>query len=122
MKLTRLALAGKWGCFGRRSYVRSFAIADSAANRRSCCNMEFTAIAPNPTAASCKARLRVMNLFMALSPDLGFLVTIQEIIGPKHCLDEQPQTFLLVRFCRNGLSGDFLFLGSWRPIVSHIEC
>src|SRR6266571_3362382 len=65
MKMTLLARGAKCGDFGRRSYIRSFADAASAANSRSCCNMEFTAIAPNPTAASCNACLRVRNLFMA---------------------------------------------------------
>ena len=54
-----LGLRGKCGALACRSYIRSFASADSAANIRSCCSIEFTAIAPNPTAASCNACLRV---------------------------------------------------------------
>src|ERR1700686_5078054 len=102
MKMTRLALAAKCGGLGVRSYTRSLARAASAANIRSCCNMEFTAIAPNPMAASCNACLRVKNLFMAFLRLAGreahptYLVTIQEVVGPEHRLDEQPQTFLRI--------------------------
>src|SRR5438105_13249602 len=108
MKMTRLALAGKFGCFGRRSYVRSFANADSAANIRSCCSMEFTAIAPNPTAASCNACLRVKNRLMAFLLLLRSSVNIQEVIGPEHRLDKQPETFLGIRLGGDRLLRDFL--------------
>src|SRR6266404_844042 len=111
MKMTLLAFGAKCGAFGFRSYIRSLAMADSAANNRSCCNMEFTAIAPNPTAASCNACLRVRNLFMASflqSSQTTRLITIQKVVCPEHRLDEQAEAFLRIRFRCNGLLRDFL--------------
>src|SRR6266851_4953396 len=113
MKMTRFAFGAKCGAFGLRSYARSFAAADSAANSRSCWNMEFAAIAPNPMAASCNARLRVKNLFMGSISSHSYknpeLVTVQEVIGPKHRLDEQAQPFFWIRFRCNRFFRDFLF-------------
>src|ERR1700704_3101429 len=132
MKMTRFAFAAKGGGFGLRSYTRSLAAAASAANSCSCWNIEFTAIAPNPIAASCKACLRVINLFMTLylrlthpgRPGTGAsaskaypncLVTVQESVCTEHRLDEQTEAFLRIRFCRDGLFRDFLLSRRRRP-------
>src|SRR5437870_6290424 len=124
MKMTRLALGAKCGVFGFRSYVRSLAMADSAANNRSCCNMEFTAIAPKPTAASCNACLRVRNLFMASflpSSQTTRLVTIQKVVCPEHRLNEQAEAFLRIRFRGDGLFRDLLLFGGRWPAVGLVE-
>src|SRR5579863_7249930 len=121
MKITRFALAAKCGAFGFRSYVRSFARLDSAANILSCCSMEFTAIAPNPTAASCNACLRVKIFFMAYCLHLRS-VTIKEVVCPKHRLDEQAEAFLRIGFRCDGFLRDLLFFRSRWPVVGEIEC
>src|SRR5881397_158909 len=105
--------------------------------------MEFTAIAPNPTAACCNACLRVKNLFMASFLDESYRnlviplyaplrsrlrsprvrkrpVTIQEAVCPKHCLDEQAEALLRIGFRCNGSLRNFLFFLGRRPIVGHI--
>src|SRR5689334_10155313 len=96
-------------------------MADSAANRPSCCSMVFTAIAPKPIDASCNNRLRVIIFFIAGSSSAALLVTIQEVIRSKHRLDEQPQSFLWILFGSNGLLRDFLFLRGWRSVVGLVE-
>src|ERR1051325_10837262 len=124
MKMTRFALGAKCGGLGFRSYTRSLAEADSAAKSRSCWSMEFTAIAPNPIAASCNACLRVRNLFMALSSPQSYvcaLVTIQEVIGPEHRLDKQAQAFLWILFRRDRLLRDLRLFRGGLAVVGHIE-
>src|SRR5438128_450381 len=102
MKMTFLALAGKWVGFGFRSYILSLASATSDAIALSSAIMALSASAPKPTAASCKACLRVRNVFMASL--LQRSVTVQEIVCAHHRLKKQAQAFF-----RIGVFGDGLF-------------
>src|SRR5438132_8733423 len=63
--------------------------------------MAFSASAPNPTAASCNACLRVKNFFMAFLR--RYSVAVQEIVSAHHRLQKQAQTLF-----RIGIFGDRL--------------
>src|SRR5580704_18314417 len=123
--MTFFALGAKFGALGLRSNERGI-IAASAPNNRSVCSIEFSAIAPKPTATSWRISLRDRNLFMVLFSPLLLaqlvLMTIQEIVGPKHRLNEQAQAFFGVRLGCDRPFRNFHLARRRRSVISLIKC
>src|SRR5678815_4010879 len=116
MKITRLALAGNNGDLGLRSYCFSLARIDSAAYSRSCWMMEFSAIAPNPIAASCRICLRECIRLISISS-----IAVEKLVRAKHRLQEQPQPFLRIGIGSDRSLGNGKFFLRGRAAVSFLK-
>src|SRR5438309_1607940 len=116
MKMTFFAFGSRWGCLGFRSYIFSLAESADAANAVSRASIPLSASAPNPTAESCSACLRVKFLFIGGSPSIA----VQEIVCAHEGLQKETQTFFLVGFFCDRLLRHFQFPGSRRTVVSNI--
>src|SRR5271166_4944549 len=61
-------------------------------------------------------------LFSPLLVRLALLMTIQEIVGPEHRLDEQAEALFRIRVGCDRPLRNFQLGGRWRPVVSLIKC